>query len=230
MQDSGQTSKYSEKIWKKSWDPGLKDLDPEVFDTSIVEAFKDTFENYADSLAFSFMGLEINFGVVETRSNQFANMLIDNGFKMDGDRIDFVYSKVRFFDQEDYTRALEWLKQQRYLNIEAFIRELWRHKNERANREESKKDNEKWDRWKETVFKNKEHGCDNDHQCVGCPANDPENITCHVVLDACAKGLAESLGLVTTLFMNPSTSNHDREKARNRNEEIETDRMKQFGF
>jgi len=81
MQDSGQTSKYSEKIWKKSWDPGLKDLDPEVFDTSIVEAFKDTFENYADSLAFSFLGLEINFGVVEKRSNQFANMLIDNGFK-----------------------------------------------------------------------------------------------------------------------------------------------------
>jgi long-chain acyl-CoA synthetase len=81
MQDSGQNSEYSEKIWKKRWDPGLKDLDPEVFEQSVIEAFKDTFENYADSLAFSFMGLEINYSVVEERSNQFANMLIDTGFK-----------------------------------------------------------------------------------------------------------------------------------------------------
>ena len=76
-----QNSKYSEKIWKKSWDPGLEDIDPKKFDMSIVESLKDTFENYAGSLAFSFNGLEINFGVVEQRSNQFAKMLIDKGFK-----------------------------------------------------------------------------------------------------------------------------------------------------
>jgi len=81
MQDSAQNSKYSEKIWKKSWDSGLKDLDPRVFDMSIIEALNDTFENYAEKLAFSFIGMEINFGVIEKRSNQFANMLIENGFK-----------------------------------------------------------------------------------------------------------------------------------------------------
>ena len=81
MQDLDQNSKYSEKIWKKSWDSGLKDFDPEVFDKSIIEAFKDTFENYADTLAFSFLGLEINYGALEKWSNQFANMLIDKGFK-----------------------------------------------------------------------------------------------------------------------------------------------------
>lgn len=81
MQDLGQNSIYSKKIWKKSWDPGFKDFDPEVFDKSIIEAFKDTFENYTDSLAFSFLGLEINYGEIEKKSNQFANMLIDKGFK-----------------------------------------------------------------------------------------------------------------------------------------------------
>jgi len=81
MQDSAQNSKYSEKIWKKSWDSGLKDLDPRVFDMSIIEALNDTFENYAEKLALSFIGMEINFGVIEKRSNQFANMLIENGFK-----------------------------------------------------------------------------------------------------------------------------------------------------
>jgi len=81
MQDSAQNSKYSEKIWKKSWDSGLKDLDPRVFDMSIIEALNDTFENYAEKLALSFIGMEINFGVIGKRSNQFANMLIENGFK-----------------------------------------------------------------------------------------------------------------------------------------------------
>lgn len=81
MQESGQKSIYSEKIWKMNWDPGLKDLDPEVWNMSILDALKDTFENYAEKMAFSFSGMESNFSVIDERSNQFANMLIDKGFK-----------------------------------------------------------------------------------------------------------------------------------------------------
>lgn len=81
MQESGQKSIYSEKIWKMNWDPGLKDLDPEVWNMSILDALKDTFENYAEKMAFSFSGMESNFSVIDERSNQFANMLIDKGLK-----------------------------------------------------------------------------------------------------------------------------------------------------
>ncbi len=76
-----QKSVYSEKIWKKNWDPGLKDLDPELWNKNILEALRDTFENYADKLAFSFTGMETNFGEIDKKSNQFANMLIDQGFE-----------------------------------------------------------------------------------------------------------------------------------------------------
>ncbi|MHA1257370.1 MAG: hypothetical protein ACTSPS_17405, partial [Promethearchaeota archaeon] len=65
MQESGQKSIYSEKIWKKSWDPGLKDLDPKLWDMSILEALKDTFENYSEKMAFSFTGMETNFGEID---------------------------------------------------------------------------------------------------------------------------------------------------------------------
>ncbi len=70
-----------EKIWQKSWDPGLKDLDPELWNMNILDALRDTFENYADKMGFSFTGMETNFGVIDERSNQFANLLIDKGFK-----------------------------------------------------------------------------------------------------------------------------------------------------
>ncbi len=72
---------YSEKIWKKHWDPDLKDLDPELWNKNILEALKDTFENYSEKMAFSFTGMETTFGEIDKRSNQFANMLLDKGFK-----------------------------------------------------------------------------------------------------------------------------------------------------
>ena len=76
-----QKSVYSEKIWQKNWDSGLKDLDPELWNMNILEALKDIFENHADKMAFSFTGMETNFGQIDLRANQFANMLIDQGFE-----------------------------------------------------------------------------------------------------------------------------------------------------
>ncbi len=74
-------SKYSEKIWKKSWDEGLEDLDPKVWETNYPAAIRDTFKSFPDKLALAFQGLEITFKEVDKYSNQFANMLIDNGFE-----------------------------------------------------------------------------------------------------------------------------------------------------
>ena len=94
-------SDYSKKIWKKSWDEGLDDLDPKTWDISIPDALNDTFKSFPDKTALTFQGLEIPFSEVDEHSNQFANMLVKNGFK-NGDIVginipnipEYVYSVV----------------------------------------------------------------------------------------------------------------------------------------
>ncbi len=70
-----------EQIWKKSWDPGLSDLDPKIWETSLVEAFAPTFRDFPDKAALAFMGTEITFHELDVMANRFANMLIESGFK-----------------------------------------------------------------------------------------------------------------------------------------------------
>jgi len=49
------------QFWKKSWDPGLDDLDPNAWEISYVDAIRPTLEKYADTPAMSFMEIEISF-------------------------------------------------------------------------------------------------------------------------------------------------------------------------
>ena len=73
----------SEKqFWRKSWDPGITDLDPKVWEISYTEAIRPVFEQYPDQLALEFLGIEITFKELDEYSNQFANMLIEQGFKV----------------------------------------------------------------------------------------------------------------------------------------------------
>ncbi|MFX1266600.1 MAG: AMP-binding protein [Promethearchaeota archaeon] len=74
-------SPYTSRFWKKNWDEGLSDLDPNIFETSYTEAIKDTIEKFSDKMAFAYQGLEISFGDLDKYSNQYANMLVENGFK-----------------------------------------------------------------------------------------------------------------------------------------------------
>jgi long-chain acyl-CoA synthetase len=71
---------YAERFWKKNWDEGLEDLKPEEYETTYVEMIKRVFEEAADKTALSYLGVEISFGELDKYGNQFANMLIDNGF------------------------------------------------------------------------------------------------------------------------------------------------------
>jgi long-chain acyl-CoA synthetase len=85
----------------KNWDPGLKDLDPKEFETTYPELLRPIVEKYPDNMALTFQGLEITYREVDERSNQFANMLIDNGFKK-GDAVginlpnspEYIYSVI----------------------------------------------------------------------------------------------------------------------------------------
>jgi len=74
-------SVYSGRFWKKNWDPGLDDIDPKEFETTYVEMIKSAVKGYPDKIALSYLGAEITFTELDEYSNQFANMLIDNGFK-----------------------------------------------------------------------------------------------------------------------------------------------------
>jgi long-chain acyl-CoA synthetase len=75
------TSPYTDRFWRKNWDEGLADLDPSLWNTSFTDAVRNIFENFPDKMALSFQGLEITFGQIDKSSNQFAHMLIDQGFK-----------------------------------------------------------------------------------------------------------------------------------------------------
>jgi len=74
-------SKYSERFWKKNWDSSLEDLDPKIWEMSYPDAVRDAFSRFPDKIALTFQGLEISFAEVDKYSNQFAHMLIENGFK-----------------------------------------------------------------------------------------------------------------------------------------------------
>ncbi len=95
------SSPYESRFWRKNWDSGLTDLDPKEFDTTYPEMLRPIFEKYSDKPALMFQGLEISFREVDQRSNQFANMLIDNGFKK-GDAVginlpntpEYIYSVI----------------------------------------------------------------------------------------------------------------------------------------
>jgi len=72
---------YESRFWKKNWDPGVSDFDPKEFETTYPEFMREIFDKYPDVMALSYQGLEMTFSDVDKRSNQFANMLIENGFK-----------------------------------------------------------------------------------------------------------------------------------------------------
>ena len=74
-------SKYSEKIWKNSWDKHVADLDPNMWETTFPAAIRQSFEEVPDKIALAYLGIEITFKELDNYSNQFANMLVENGFK-----------------------------------------------------------------------------------------------------------------------------------------------------
>ena len=92
---------YESRFWRKNWDPGVSDLDPKEFETTYPEFMRGIFDKYPDVMALSYQGLEMTFNDVDKRSNQFANMLIENGFKK-GDAVgvnlanipEYIYSVV----------------------------------------------------------------------------------------------------------------------------------------
>jgi long-chain acyl-CoA synthetase len=72
---------YKDKIWTKSWDSYVKDLDPKEFDMTYPQAIRRTMEKFPEKMAFDYLGIPFTYKDLDEASNQFANMLIENGFK-----------------------------------------------------------------------------------------------------------------------------------------------------
>jgi len=72
---------YKDKIWKKSWDSHVKDLDPKEFETSYPDSIRRTFKEVPDKMAFNYIATQVTYKELDEYSNQFANMLTKNGFK-----------------------------------------------------------------------------------------------------------------------------------------------------
>jgi len=74
------SSPYKDRFWRKSWDEGLTDLDPSLWEISYTEAVRNTIEKFPEKMALTYQGLEIKYSELDKYSNQFANMLIKQGF------------------------------------------------------------------------------------------------------------------------------------------------------
>ena len=74
-------STYSERFWKKNWDAGVKDLEPHEYETTYVDLIKPTFEEFPDELGLAYLGVDLTFGELDRCANQFADLLLQNGFK-----------------------------------------------------------------------------------------------------------------------------------------------------
>jgi len=71
---------YKDKIWKKSWDSYVKDLDPKEFEMTYPQAIRRTMEDFPEKMAFDYLGIPLSYKDLDEASNQFAHMLIENGF------------------------------------------------------------------------------------------------------------------------------------------------------
>jgi long-chain acyl-CoA synthetase len=72
---------YANRFWKKNWDEGIDDLEPREYETSFVKLIEQTFREVPGKTALAYLGVEITFGELDKYANQFANMLLENGFR-----------------------------------------------------------------------------------------------------------------------------------------------------
>ena len=82
-----------EKIWLKSYGPGIaKNIDPDAYD-SLISMFKDACLKYQDKVAFTHMGVTLSYRALDGLSDAFASGLMAQGLKA-GDRVGIMMPNV----------------------------------------------------------------------------------------------------------------------------------------
>jgi len=70
-----------ERFWKRSYDPGLTDLDPSSWETTFPAVTRQIFREFRDKPALAFMGTHITYGSLDQYANRFAYMLLSQGLE-----------------------------------------------------------------------------------------------------------------------------------------------------
>ncbi|HMF30482.1 MAG TPA: AMP-binding protein, partial [Candidatus Lokiarchaeia archaeon] len=70
-----------ERFWTKSYDEGMTDLDPTVWEMSYTQSLRPNFEKFSGKMALEFLGVEVTFAQLDQYSNKCAHMFMDNGFQ-----------------------------------------------------------------------------------------------------------------------------------------------------
>ncbi|MBU2453253.1 MAG: AMP-binding protein [Proteobacteria bacterium] len=68
-------------FWKKSYDPGIDDLDPVLWETTLDKVYHQSMDAFPKRAALAFMGVEISFADLDQYANRFAHLLLSNRFK-----------------------------------------------------------------------------------------------------------------------------------------------------
>jgi len=71
----------NKQVWKKSYDPGMEDLDPREWERTVPGICQRSFQSFPEKTALAFMGVHISFAQLDRYANKFASMLIHHGFK-----------------------------------------------------------------------------------------------------------------------------------------------------
>jgi long-chain acyl-CoA synthetase len=70
-----------QKFWKKSWDEGIADLDPSLWEITYPELVRSTFRDFPHQRALTFLGVDMTFAELDSFANRFAQMLVARGFE-----------------------------------------------------------------------------------------------------------------------------------------------------
>ena len=69
----------NERYWRKSYDPGLADLDPGLWETTSGEAVKEVYTSLADKTALAYLDTHISYAELDSHANRSDR---DNAGKM----------------------------------------------------------------------------------------------------------------------------------------------------
>jgi long-chain acyl-CoA synthetase len=70
-----------DRFWKRSYDDGMEDIDPVLFETSYTKAIRPTFRNYPRRTALAYFGRHVSYAELDAASNRFAHMLMAGGLR-----------------------------------------------------------------------------------------------------------------------------------------------------
>ena len=73
---------YESRPWLKNYDANVpQDIDPEEWNATLIDIFMPAFKDFPKNILCHFKGIDFTYEMIDQYSNQFANMLVENGLE-----------------------------------------------------------------------------------------------------------------------------------------------------